>query len=173
MTLRVCLTGVESTGKSRLAPRLAAKFGGITMPEYGREWAETNGLDFTTAALREIAATHVARRMALEAAAPRLIVEDTDVVMTSAWQFMLYGSRDALLSAMPADADLYLLMSPDTPWIEDGTRQFSGTDRLRFASAVSEELQQRGIRAVTIGGDWRARFMAAQAAIQLLGLEPV
>ena len=170
---RVCLTGVESTGKTMLAPRLAERFCGVVMPEYGREWAETRGLDFSIANLRAIAHGHLQRRRRLEAARPRLIVEDTDIIMTSAWAAMLHGVRDPELSAMPADADLYLLFTPDTPWVDDGTRQFVGTDRLRFQALVEEELALRGITAVPISGSWRARLAGAVAAVaRHLDLEP-
>jgi NadR type nicotinamide-nucleotide adenylyltransferase len=170
---RVCLTGVESTGKTTLAPRLAERFGGVVMPEYGREWAETRGLDFSSENLRAIAEGHVQRRRRLEARRPRLIVEDTDIIMTSAWAAMLHGARDPVLSAMPADADLYLLFTPDTPWVDDGTRQFVGTDRLRFQTLMEEELAARGITPVIISGSWRARLAGAVAAVaRHLDLEP-
>jgi NadR type nicotinamide-nucleotide adenylyltransferase len=168
MTIRVCLAGVESTGKSTLAPQLAARFGGVVMPEYGRLWAETHGLDFTRAALRDIAIGHVEARAVLEATAPSLIIEDTDIIMTSAWSHMLHGRRDSLLSAMPANADLYLLFAPDTPWIDDGTRQFGGNRRARFHSIITQEFAQRNIMPVPIHGDWEARSRACEQAIAKL-----
>jgi NadR type nicotinamide-nucleotide adenylyltransferase len=168
VTRRVCLTGVESTGKSTLAPLLAARFGGLVMREYGREWAETHGLDFTRQALRDIAAGQVAARAALEAIHPALIIEDTDIVMTSAWSVMLHGSRDPALSAIPASAGLYLLFSPDTPWIDDGTRQFGGERRAHFAAIIEQELALRGITPTIIAGDWAERQADAEAAITAL-----
>jgi NadR type nicotinamide-nucleotide adenylyltransferase len=165
---RVCLTGVESTGKSSLAPLLARRFGGVVMAEYGRTWAETHGLDFTTEALHDIAAGHLAARGAIEAQHPTLIIEDTDIVMTSAWARMLYGARDPVLSAIPASADLYLLFARDTPWIDDGTRQFGGRERVRFDAIIREELAARGITPVPVGGDWAARQAMAEAAITRL-----
>jgi NadR type nicotinamide-nucleotide adenylyltransferase len=162
---RVCLTGVESTGKSSLAPKLAARFGGAVMTEYGRTWAETHGLDFTPEALHEIAAGHLAARAVIEATRPSLIIEDTDIVMTSAWARMLHGARDPVLTAIPASADLYLLFARDTPWIDDGTRQFGGRERVRFDAIIRDELAARGIVPVMIGGDWAARQAAAEAAI--------
>jgi NadR type nicotinamide-nucleotide adenylyltransferase len=165
---RVCLIGVESTGKSTLAPRLAARFGGVVMPEYGRQWAQSHGLDFTPAALHAIAAGHVARRAQLEAQHPALIVEDTDIVMTSAWAVMLHGERDPVLSAIPATADLYLHFAADTPWIADGTRQFAGAERRRFDAVISAELAARGIAAVPVAGDWATREATATAAVAAL-----
>lgn len=165
---RVCLTGVESTGKSSLAPILARRFGGVVMPEYGRTWAETHGLDFTPEALHAIAAGHMAARALIEATHPRLIMEDTDIVMTSAWAQMLHGARDPVLTAIPASADLYLLFARDTPWIDDGTRQFGGRERVRFDAIIREELAARGITPVHVGGDWAARQGTAERAVAAL-----
>ena len=169
---RVVLTGVESTGKSTLAPQLAAHFGGVVMPEYGRRWAETNGTDFTPSALRDIAAGHLAATKALAATRPAIIIEDTDIVMTAAWAIMLHGQRDPVLSAIPATADLYLLFRPDTPWIEDGTRMFGGDQRTRFHNVVRDELGIRQITPVVIAGDWAARRAGAIAAIWALMASP-
>lgn len=168
MTRRVVLTGVECTGKSTLAPLLAAQFGGVVMPEYGRSWAEVHGTDFTIAALRDIAAGHMMACDALGADRLPIIIEDTDVVMTSAWAIMLHGRRDPLLSAIPATGDLYLLFRPDTPWINDGTRLFGGDQRTRFHNVVRDEMNIRGISPVTIDGDWAARHASAKAAIDQL-----
>lgn len=165
---RVCLTGVESTGKSSLAPVLAERFGGVVMAEYGRTWAETHGLDFTTEALHDIANGHLAARGVIEAQQPSLIIEDTDIVMTSAWARMLHGGRDPLLTAIPASADLYLLFARDTPWIDDGTRQFGGRERVRFDAIIREELAARGITPIHVGGDWAARQATAERAVEAL-----
>lgn len=165
MTIRICLTGVESTGKSTLAPRLAARFGGVLMPEYGRSWAETLGTDFTRQALRDIAIGHLAERTEMEAENPAVIIEDTDILMTSAWSRMLHGRRDPVLSAIPATADLYLLFAPDTPWIDDGTRQFGGERRARFHAIIVEEFAMRQLTPVAIGGDWAARAAMAENVI--------
>jgi nicotinamide riboside kinase len=85
--------------------------------------------------------------------------------MTSAWAQMLHGARDPLLTAIPGTADLYLLFAPDTPWIDDGTRQFGGGERVRFDAIIRDELAARGIVPVMVGGDWAARQAAAEAAI--------
>jgi NadR type nicotinamide-nucleotide adenylyltransferase len=168
MTIRICLAGVESTGKSTLAPRLAARFGGVVMPEYGRRWAETLGTDFTRLALRDIALGHLDALARLDAGNPALIIEDTDIIMTSAWSRMLHGKRDPALSAIPASADLYLLFAPDTPWLDDGTRQFGGAQRTRFHTIIVQEFALRNIAPVGIAGDWSARQKEAEAAIAAL-----
>ncbi len=172
MTRRIVLTGVECTGKSTLAPLLAADFGGVVMPEYGRSWAEVHGTDFTIAALRDIAAGHMLASQALAAENPTVIIEDTDIIMTSAWAIMLHGRRDPLLSAIPATGDLYLLFRPDTPWINDGTRMFGGDKRTRFHNVVRDEMNIRQITPVIIEGGWAARHTSAKAAIDRLLANP-
>lgn len=167
--IRVCLSGAESTGKSTLAPRLAARFGGIFVAEYGRVYAEAHGTDFTPADLHRIAAGHLALRRAAEAGRPRLIVEDTDIVLTAAWAEMLFGALDPALEAIPATAELYLLFSPNVPWIDDGTRLFGTAERrARFHALIERGLARRGIAAVAIAGDWEQRYAQAEAAVAAL-----
>ena len=163
--LHVCFTGVESTGKTRLAERLSRRLGGGLLPEYGREYAETTGTDFTPDVLRTIARIHAERRHRLQTARPHLLIEDTDVVMTAAWFRILHGHRDPVLSAMPAVAELYLLFAPDTPWVADGTRQFVGRDRLMFQAAIEDEMAARNIEPVLIMGNWQQREAQATAAL--------
>lgn len=171
---RVCLTGAESTGKSTLAPRLAARFGGVVVPEFGRTFAELHGTEFTIEHLREIAAGHIAAREAAERTATPLIVEDTDIVVTAAWAEMLFGAPDPMLEAIPATADLYLLFSPEAPWIDDGTRLFGAPPRrARFHALIAAGLARRGIAAAAVAGDWEQRYAAAEMAVQsLLGNPP-
>jgi len=165
LMLHVAFLGVESTGKSTLAAQLAPQLGGVIMPEYGREYAETIGTDFTPEALRHIAREHAARLGRLRATRPLMLIEDTDVVITAAWFRMLHGRRDPEISAIPARADLHLLFAPDTPWVDDGTRQFVGQNRLAFQSAIEDELAARGLDAVLIEGDWQQRRTSASSAI--------
>ena len=62
MTRHICLHGAESTGKSTLAPRLALRLGGLVVPEYGRTYAEANGIDLDEVDLLAIFDGHRAAR---------------------------------------------------------------------------------------------------------------
>src|SRR4051812_29920369 len=64
----ICLHGPESTGKSSIAPALAARYGGVIQDEYGRDYAETHGTNFTMDDLVAIAVEHDRRTRALLAA---------------------------------------------------------------------------------------------------------
>ena len=166
--IRVCFHGAESTGKSVLAEKLAREFGGTWVPEYGRTYCEVRGTDLDMADLTAIAE---GQAMAVEAALsghPKLLLLDTDQLMTAAWAEMLFGEVPPELVSYPK-ADLYLLFTPDVPWIDDGTRIFGkGPLRSRFAALAEEVLVRTGVRYQTISGGWVEREKAARAAITAL-----
>ena len=162
----ICLHGPESTGKSTMAARLAARLGGEVLDEYGREYAEARGIDFTMRDLVEIAKTHDAgaRMMLAEGADPLIL--DTDPLMTAVWAQMLFGWRDPWFDAWEGTAELYLLFDIDLPWVPDGTRMFgSETQRRKFFDLSRAELDRRGVRWALIGGEGEVRFERALAAI--------
>lgn len=165
---RVCLTGVESTGKSTLAARLAAHFGGVVMPEFGRSHAEIFGTDFTPDDMVAIALGHRAALQAIEARAPDLIIEDTDIVTTAAWARMLFPKDKAVLALLrkfPATAGLYLFFENDVAFVPDGTRVFDGAQRGRFQMMLEAEMRDRRLASVRIAGDFAARETKAIAVV--------
>jgi NadR type nicotinamide-nucleotide adenylyltransferase len=171
MTRQICLHGAESTGKSTLAPRLAARLGGIVVPEYGRLYAEANGTEFDEADLLAIFDGHVAATEAALARRPEWLVSDTDPLMTQAWAIMLLGRRLPAIDRWQGTADLYLVPAMDLPWQEDGTRLF-GSDlaRRRFMDVALGELERRRLRWAWVEGEGDARLDSALAAIEAAGL---
>lgn len=170
--IRVCLHGAESTGKSVLARKLETARGWPWVPEFGREWAEAHGTDFSMASLLAIAEGQDRAMRAVAALAPPVLVLDTDPLMTAAWAQMLFGTvPDALMAY--EKADLYLLFSPDVPWVEDGTRMFgTAEERARFAAVAEDMLVRAGVPFTRIGGDWAGRERQAIAAIEAAMVAP-
>ncbi|WP_326524997.1 ATP-binding protein [Sphingomonas sp.] len=167
MTRTICLHGPESTGKSTLAPRLAARLGGALVEEYGRTYAEANGIDFTMADLVAIAQGHDQRTRDAIARGGDPVILDTDPLMSAVWADMLFGTRDPWFDAWDATADLYLLFDIDLPWIEDGTRMFGTRElRQRFFDLSKAELERRGVRWAPVSGQGEDRFRAALAAVE-------
>jgi len=168
MTLgSVCLHGPESTGKSTVAPRLAAALGVPFVAEYGRTYSEAHGTDFTMADLVAIAQEHDRQTRAALASGRRPVVLDTDPLMTAVWADMLFGWRDPWFDAWQGTADLYLLFATDLPWVEDGTRLFGkAAERARFFALSQRELERRGVRWTLIEGTGEARYQAAEAAVR-------
>lgn len=163
--IRVCFHGAESTGKTSLAGALAAEFGCPLVPEYGRIHAETIGTDFAMGDLLAIAREQDRMMRLASAGAPPLVLLDTDPLMTAAWTQMLFGEIPPELLAYDK-AELYLLFSPDVPWVYDGTRFFGLHEaRRQFSEIAAGLLQDAGVRFETISGDWKARESQARAAI--------
>lgn len=163
--IRICFHGAESTGKSVLSARLAAELGLPLVAEYGRDYAEANGTQFTMADLLAIAAGHETAVRSVEQAGAALCLLDTDPLMTAAWAEMLFGEVPAELLAYPK-ADLYLLFEADVPWVEDGTRLFgTAAERARFAKVAEAMLVRARVPFIRIGGTWAEREAATRAAI--------
>ena len=161
----VCLHGAESTGKTTLAAAIAAETGALTVGEYGRSHCEAHKEPL---ALDDLLLIGRAQQAMIAAAAPYagpLLLVDTDALMTAAWTEMLFGERPQELMEAPK-ADLYLLLEPDLPWVDDGTRFFSTPqDRHRFAIIVEQVLRDAGVPFVRIAGQGEQRLAAARAAI--------
>src|SRR3546814_7556716 len=118
MTRHICLHGAESTGKSTLAPRLAARLGGVVVPEYGRAYAEANGTEFAEVDLLPIFDGHVAATRDEMAQNPEWLMSDTDPMLTQAWAIMLLGRRLPALDAWRGTAARSLVPALDLPWPE-------------------------------------------------------
>jgi len=155
--IRVCFHGAESTGKSVLAERLRVRMGWPWVPEFGREYAEAHGTEFSMGDLLAMAEGQDLAARAAGAAGPEVLVLDTDPLMTAAWAEMLFGAAPEVLFGYPK-ADLYLLFAADVPWIEDGTRFFGTLEaRARFASVCEAVLVRAGVRFERVSGGWDER----------------
>ncbi|MDQ2892532.1 MAG: AAA family ATPase [Pseudomonadota bacterium] len=163
----ICLHGPESTGKSTIAPRLAAHFGTPLVGEYGRDYAEMHGTDFTMDDLVSIAKGHDMLTREALARGRYPVILDTDPLMTAVWADMLFGWRDQWFDTWDGAADLYLLFDIDLPWVGDGTRMFGSTTlRRRFFELSKGELERRGVKWRLVGGVGEARWESVVAAIR-------
>jgi len=163
--IRVCFHGAESTGKSALARKLHAELGWPWVPEFGRGYCEAGGTDLVMADLLAIAEGQDKEMRAAAASDPPVLILDTDPLMTAAWAQMLFGEVPATLLAYEK-ADLYLLFTPDVPWVDDGTRFFGTREqRVRFAELAEEVLTLTGQPFTRISGDWAEREAQVRAAI--------
>lgn len=173
---RVCLFGPESTGKSTLARRLGERFGAVVVPEYGRTYTEAFGASVQALDIQRIVQGHLAAVAAAKRQTRRILMEDTDPVLSAVWATMLETGLDPWFETFDDHADLYLLCDVSVPWADDGSRYFPReADRRRFFEACEAELRKRGVRYVTISGaDWADREAQAVRAITQAypGLEP-
>ncbi len=165
---RVCLFGPESTGKTNLAEALGRRFSTAVAWEYARTWSDTFSPHVDAAILEHFFLGQVAEVAAAKRRARRILVEDTDPLLTAVWADMLLGRRPAWLDEWNDYADLYLLCDIDLPWVDDGSRYFPDeADRKRFFEACREELEQRGLPFALVRGlTPKARELAAVRAVQ-------
>lgn len=164
---RVCVFGPESSGKTTLGRALAAALDAGFLPEYGRTWTDVFGVEINAEALAEIAAGHVAARSAAMRVADRILVEDTDPILTCVWADMLLGERQQWMAGALDPADLYLLTDIDFDWIDDGTRYFPDPEsRRRFDVRCEAELVDRGLPYVRVSGSPDARLDQALRAVR-------
>jgi NadR type nicotinamide-nucleotide adenylyltransferase len=164
--IRVCFHGAESTGKSTLVRKLGEELGCPVVPEYGRAFAETCGIDFGIADL--LAMAREQDRLMRKAATlrPKLLLLDTDPLMTAAWSEMLFGEVPGELLRYEK-AELYLVFAPDVAWVADGTRFFGTAEaRARFADIAEQMLVRTGVPYCTITGGWDERERQVRAIIQ-------
>ncbi len=168
----ICLHGPESTGKSTMLAPLAARLSAAIVPEYGREFAEAHGTDFSMADLVTIAQTHDRMTQAAIKRGAAFVLLDTDPLMTAVWGDMLFGQRDPWFDHWTGVADLYLLLDIDLPWVDDGTRMFgSAIERRRFFDLSRAELERRGVAWALVGGQGDDRLANALAAIASAGFD--
>lgn len=164
---RVCLFGPESTGKSTLAVALAKRFNTVHVPEYARTFTNAFGTKVTVADLELIAEGQRASLTAARFQANRILIEDTDRLLTAVWSDMLLGWCPPSIGLIDDPPDLYLLCDIDLPWDDDGTRYFPAlADRQRFFDACRAELESWGVPYAVIRGTGPAREDAAAAAIK-------
>ncbi len=163
---RICLHGPESTGKSTLGTRLAAHLGCEVVPEYGRAYCEAHGTNIGMAELVHIAETQDAMNRAAAAREGKIVLFDTDPLITAVWSEMMFGARDPWFNAFTGYADLYLLLDIDLPFVDDGLRVYAQPgERRHFFELCKAELDGRGVNYELIQGEGEARFASALAAV--------
>lgn len=179
--LRIAVYGPESTGKTRLAEKLAAHFGAPLVAEFAREfWDRHGGItlgDIPGIAREQWRREDAAARTACQpivdkrSAPAGLIICDTEALTTVLWSDLLYGTcpDDIRRGAEPRCRNyaLYLLLDIDVPFAPDPQRCFPDpADREKCRRIWRGALERRHLPFIEIRGDWIAREAAAIAAVQ-------
>jgi nicotinamide riboside kinase len=164
------LTGPESSGKSWLAGRIQARFGGLVVSEYVRYFIDRHERDTTYADISAIAQGQLAWEDAARLQRPELLILDTHLLSNMLWSQALFGDCPAWLEGalLQRQYDLHLLLSPDdVEWIADGQRcQPELAQRQAFFSGTLQWLQRHAQPLRVIGGPWEQREKEAMAAVE-------
>lgn len=150
--LNVCVLGPESTGKSVLTRDLANVFNeSVYTHEYGREYALKGTREWVREDFNIIRARQEALRKVTEEACEMICFSDTDTLQTNIWEtFLLKGfPSNRFLEYNPID--LYLLLSPNVPFIQDGERYHEELKtRQTFYYITKEMLDNLGFNYVEV-----------------------
>jgi nicotinamide riboside kinase len=168
----ICIMGAESTGKTTLARTLATHFGCLWVPEYLREFCETQGrtpardeqpLILKSQHQAQLAAQHSAAQMKMP-----FVFCDTAPLLTAIYSDFVFGDQSlyAQARALHRSYVLTLLLSPDIAWVADGVQRDGEQVRAPVTQMIRHELGAMAAPLATIAGQDDKRFTAAIAAIR-------
>lgn len=169
---RIAVFGPESTGKTLLAGKLAARFAAPLVSEYAREFWDQHGV-ITLEDMLPIAREQWRREDEAAARAKSLVICDTDALTTMLWSDLLYGTCPAELRRVveqrAKNYALYLLLDIDVPFAADPQRCFPDpADREKAMRIWRGALERRQLPFALIRGNWAEREQRAGAAIERL-----
>jgi NadR type nicotinamide-nucleotide adenylyltransferase len=168
---RVVVTGGECTGKTTLAGELAARWLTAWAPEAAREVAlakpgPLGPEDVGTIARAHVAVADAALREASQGGRP-LVFLDQDLLSTVVYAKHYYRACPSWIERLAIErrGDLYLLCSPDLPWVADGLRdrpEARAEIHVLFAGA----LERAGARVALVSGAGAERTARAAEAVE-------
>jgi nicotinamide riboside kinase len=135
-TVRLIVTGPESSGKTTLAESLAKVFDATLRTEYARQYFENKGnTNYGMFDILNIAQTQTAQDEALNEQSHHFVILDTDALTLKIWSEEKFGDCDAFILTqlhIASPNDFYLLCSPQNiAWENDPLRE-NPTDRQRL-----------------------------------------
>ena len=165
---KIVIIGPESTGKSTLTQQLAEQFNTAWLPEYAREYLETNGKDYTQADLLVIAKHQIAVEdemiQQLEDRNEEWLFIDTDLVVIKVWSEFVFGNCDTWILRQIAERkyDGYLLCDVDLPWVKDNLREYPDVEtRQTLLEYYKENMINQQAPWTFISGDYEQRIQSA------------
>lgn len=165
---RVCLFGAESTGKSTLGWSLARELRLPFATEYVRGYLDVLGrTECQYEDVEWIGRGVVAQQEALNRLEVSGVLWDTDLLASCLWSRVIYGRCPEGMEALAAErkADLYVVLMPDVPWVEDPQRCLPGR-REWFTEQCLERLESVGAEVVCVSGGWEERAREAREAVR-------
>lgn len=167
---RIAILGAESSGKSTLAAALAEHYHTLWVPEYLREFVDTQGRVPREDDQYGIALTQKQREDAAALRAVRYLFCDTTPLMTALYSKVYWGRVDAQLGILDSvhDYALTLVTAPDGPWVPDGLQRESEAVRQSVHALVLANLRARGIAHTVVSGSPAQRMDQVTALLAQL-----
>lgn len=169
-SLKIVLLGTESTGKTTLTEKLAKHYNCNFVLEAGRDIVD-DSKDFKFNNLIEIYHEHY-NRVKSSSLNNYLNIIDTDFHITESYSKFIFNRELNIPDKIKSEqkADLYLYLSADAPYFQDGTR-LEEHDRNRLDIHHRKHLQKSNVDFIEISGNWQERFEKSVQLIDQLILE--
>jgi nicotinamide riboside kinase len=121
-SVKIAITGPESSGKSTLASWLSEEINGTYCEEFARSYL-TDKISYGQQDLVEI--TKGQLEIWSNADPKKHLIADTELIVIEIWSRWKYKNCDDFITSqiMKQDFDLYFLCKPDIPWIYDPLRE--------------------------------------------------
>jgi len=165
---RIAFVGAESTGKSTLGLWLSQQLETNFAAEYGRElWEEKKG-QLTFDDLLLIGQRQIEREMRLAETANRFLVCDTTPLTTLFYCLNYFNKADPRLTSLACRRyDHVLLLLPDFPMVQDGTRQ---DEKFRLVQHhwYVRELAERNLQHLDVSGNIAVRHQLLSERFPLM-----
>jgi nicotinamide riboside kinase len=170
----ICILGAESTGKTTLAETLARHFDVPWVPEYLRDFCNTNGRTPQHAEQLLILETQVllekvAIRMAEKNGSKRVIY-DTAPLLTAVYSDYIFSDISLYERAISHHRNytVTLLLEPDLPWVGDGIQRDGEHVREPITQMIRNQLDANDLPYIVINGSGEKRSRDAISAIKAI-----
>lgn len=166
---RIVIIGTESTGKSTLVTKLAKYYNTNYVHEVGRDYCINYSNQLTTEMFDSIAMEHYLLQEKLSKSSNRILFVDSEAIITEYYLKIYCQKSSKLISAITdlQQFDLWLYLEPDVEWKDDGFR-FAGEkqDRIRNNEKLKQMFLEKGIKYISISGNYSTRFLKACKEIE-------
>ena len=168
LAIKVVILGTESTGKTTLAEKLSTFYKCSVVSETGRDLIPDSN-SFSINDLYFVAQEHAKRIENVVLGESPLVIIDTDIHITKSYSKFTFGEKLEVGKDIynTNKANLYLYLSNDVEYVQDGTR-LSEIERNLLDLSHRQVLTENQIEIVEIRGDWNERFEKAVEQINKL-----
>ena len=163
-SLRIVLTGPESSGKTELVNSLSKYFKMPSVPEYAREYLSKKNKEYDLSDLLKINDIQTKIQKATDG---EMVFWDTDIITIIIWAKEKFNTKNEIFEKSLKEnvPHFYLLCNPDLDWEQDDLRE-SPNDRYRLLREYQSILTKRRIPYAHIQGKGKIRLANAIDGIQ-------
>ena len=178
---KIVLIGPESTGKTTLCEKLSSHYDSVWVQEYARNYLQTKGKEYSIDDIRKIAEGQlkneekgIKNALELVKSNPQKkypVFLDTDFQVLKVWSEFVFNQCDnwILNTISERNYDLYLLCTPDIPWVKDEYREAPDLElRLKIFRHYKEILINQHTPWKIIHGDFDSRLAQSIKSVEEL-----